>query len=117
MKLEKITKTILTWLPSIVIVMFYIPNAIDKIVNADKLDKVITNSTIIMSVGIILLIAALLFLINKTVLWGTAILALYMACVVVIHMYKGKPYEVVILIGICTVFAAYLRKPKLFHQQ
>jgi chromate transport protein ChrA len=116
MKTEKIFKTILVWLPSVIITMFFIPNALEKIFQSNQLDKVITNSTVIIIVGIILLIGTVLFLINKTIIWGTTILVLYMTFIVFIHMYKGKPYEVVILIVMTTIFAAYIRKPQLFHQ-
>jgi len=117
MTTKKIFKTILIWLPSVIITVFFIPNALGKIFQSGQLDKVITNSTVIIIVGIILLIGTVLFLINKTIIWGTTILALYMTFIVFIHMYKGKPYEVVILIVMSTIFAAYLRKPEFFHQK
>lgn len=81
------------------------------------MDKIITNSTVIIIVGIILLIATALFLYNKTIIIGTTLLASHITCIVFIHMYKGKPFEVVTLIVVSTVFAAYLRKPQLFHQK
>ena len=81
------------------------------------MDKIITNSTVMITSGIFLLIATALFLYNKTILIGTALLALYMTFIVFIHMYKGKPYEVTILIVMATIFASYVRKPQLFHQK
>lgn len=112
-----ILKTILTWLPSVIITAFFIPNAFEKIFLPDQLNKVITHNSIIITVGIILLIGTILFLINKTIIWGTTILALYMTFIVFIHMYKGKPYEVVILIVMSIIFAAYLRQPGFFHSK
>jgi len=117
MKNEKILRTVLTWLPSLAISIFFFLNAIEKIFHSDQMDKVITNNAIIISVGIVLLIATALFLYDKTVILGTAILASYMTFIVFIHIYKEKPFEVVILIVMSTIFAAYLRKPYFFHQK
>ena len=116
MKMNKILKTLLTWLPSVIITLFFIPNALDKILNSNQTDKIVANSTIMITTGIFILISTILFLYNKTILIGTTLLALYMTFIVFIHMYKGKPYEVTILIVMTTVFAAYIRKPKIFHQ-
>ena len=114
--MNKILKTLLTWLPSVIITLFFIPNALDKILNSNQTDKIVANSTIMITTGIFILISTILFLYNKTILIGTTLLALYMTFIVFIHMYKGKPYEVTILIVMTTVFAAYIRKPKIFHQ-
>ena len=116
MKMNKILKTLLTWLPSIIITLFFIQNALDKILNSNQTDKIVANSTIMIATGIFLLISTVLFLYNKTILIGTTLLALYMTFIVFIHMYKGKPYEVTILIVMATIFAAYIRKPKIFQQ-
>ncbi|GAL61769.1 hypothetical protein JCM19300_1592 [Algibacter lectus] len=40
-----------------------------------------------------------------------------MTLIVCIHMYKGKPYEVAILIVMATIFAAYIRSPLTFQQK
>ncbi|MGK0388752.1 MAG: hypothetical protein ACI94Y_001484 [Maribacter sp.] len=117
MKIENIFKTILIWLPSVIISIFFIPNALSKIFQSNQMDKIVTNHTVIIIVGIILLMATALFLYNKTIIIGTTLLASYMTCIVFIHMYKGKPFEVVILIVMCTIFAAYIRKPAFFHQK
>ena len=112
--MSKNLKTLLTWLPSLVITLFFIPNALDKILNSNQTDKIVANSTIMITTGIFLLISTILFLYNKTILIGATLLALYMTFIVFIHMYKGKPYEVTILIVMATIFAAYIRKPKYF---
>ena len=117
MKAEKIFSKILMWLPSLIITLFYIPNALDKILNSNQTEKIVTNSTILILTGVFLLISTALFLYNKTVIIGTTLLAFYMTFIVFIHMYKGKPYEVAILIVMATIFAAYIRKPQLFHQK
>lgn len=114
MKIEKIIRTILTWLPSLSISIFYFSNSLEKILKADNLNKVVNTPYIIITVGIVLFIATLLFLYNKTILLGTTILSFYMICIVFIHMSKGKPYEVTILIVLGTIFSAYLRKPSYF---
>lgn len=116
MKIENIIKKVVLWLPSIIITFFFIPNALDKIVNNHQADKIITNSGIMITTGIFLLIATALFLYNRTMLIGTFLLSMYMTFIVCIHMYKGKPYEVAILIVMSIVFAAYIRRPQLFSQ-
>ena len=117
MKTNKIFKTLLIWLPSVILTLFFIPNALNKILHSNQMDKIVTNSTVIIATGIFLLIATALFLYNKTILIGTSLLALYMTFILFIHMYKGKPHEVAILIVIATIFASYIRKPQLFHQK
>jgi len=117
MKSKKILSTILMWLPSLLITLFFIPNALDKILNSNQTGKIVTNSTVMMITGLFLLIATALFLYHKTIRIGTTFLAFYMTCIVCIHMYKGKPYEVAILIVMTTIFASYIRKPELFHQK
>ena len=115
--MSKILKTLLSWLPSLIIALFYIPNALDKILNSNQTDKIVANSTVMIVTGIFLLVSTTMFLYNKTILIGTALLSLYMTLIVFIHMYKGKPYEVTILIVMATIFASYIRKPQLFHQK
>ena len=117
MKMNKILKILLTWLPSVIMTLFFIPNALDKIFNSNQADKIVANSTIMIVTGIFLLVSTAMFLYNKTILIGTTLLALYMTFIVFIHMNKGKPYEVTILIVIATIFACYIRKPELFNQK
>ncbi|MCF2875550.1 MULTISPECIES: hypothetical protein [unclassified Tenacibaculum] len=114
--MNKVLKIVLTWLPSLVIVLIYIANGLDKILNPNQTGKVVVNSSIMIATGIFLLISVLLFLYHKTLVIGTTFLALYMTFIVFVHMYKGKPYEVTVLIVIATIFAAYLRKPVLFYK-
>lgn len=114
---RKILNKILLWLPSLIITLFYIPNALDKILNSNQADKIVANNDIMIATGIFLLASIAMFLYNRTVLVGTILLALYMTFIVFIHMYKGKPYEVAILIVMATIFASYIRKPQLFHQK
>lgn len=117
MKTEKTLATILMWLPSLIITLYYIPNALNKLLEPNQTGKIVENSAVMITAGIFLLMATALFLFNKTILLGTSMLVLYMIFIVLIHMYKGKPAEVVILILIATIFASYIRKPQLFHQK
>lgn len=117
MKTNKILATLLRWLPSVIITLFFIPNAMDKILNPNQPDKIVTNNAVMILAGIFILIATGMFLYNKTLLMGTALLTLYMTFIVFIHIYKGKPYELVILITMATIFASYIRKPQLFSQK
>lgn len=106
---------ILVWLPSIAIALYYIPNALDKILNPGQTGKIVENSAVMIFAGVYLLTGLALYLYNKTILLGTSMLVTYMIFIVLIHMYKAKPSEVVILILIATIVAAYIRKPQLFH--
>ena len=115
--IENTFSRILIWLPSLIIILYYIPNALDKLLDPNQTGKIVENSAVMITAGIFLLIATALFLYNKTLLIGTSMLVLYMIFIVLIHMYKGKPSEIVILILMATIFASYIRKPKLFHQQ
>jgi hypothetical protein len=115
MKANKIIAIILSWLPSLVISLFFIPNALDKIFNSNQAGKIVSHSATIIATGVVLLIANALFLYNKTLHIGTLILSSYMTLVVFIHMQRGKPYEVTILIVMATIFAAYMRRPQPFE--
>lgn len=114
---DKTLNRILIWLPSLVIILFYIPNALDKLINHNQTGKVVESSAVMITAGVFILIGTVLFLYNKTILIGTSMLVLYMTFIVLIHMYKGKPSEIVILILMATIFASYIRKPQLFHQK
>jgi hypothetical protein len=114
--IDKKLSKILIWLPSLAVILFYIPNALDKLINHDQTGKVVESSAVMITAGIFILIGTALFLYNKTILIGTSMLVLYMIFIVLIHMYKGKPAEIVILILMATVFASYIRKPKLFSR-
>jgi hypothetical protein len=113
----KILNKILLLLPSLAITLYYIPNALDKLLDPNQTGKIVENSAVMITAGIFLLIATALFLYHKTILIGTSMLVLYMIFIVLIHMYKGKPSEIVILILMATIFASYIRKPQLFHQK
>ena len=117
MKVQSLLKTILLWLPSLAICYFYIPNALNKIIDHNQADKVIENPIIMVATGMFLLIALGLFLYQKTMPIGSLLLALYMTLIMCIHMYKGKPYEVTILIIMSTIFAAYIRQPQYFRKE
>ena len=116
MSIKKMSTKALVWLPSVMISLFFVLNASEKILRPGELDKVITNEAMLITIGIIIWIAVILFLYNKTIIWGAFILTCYTAVVVFIHLYKGKSYEVLLLIMAATVFAAYIRTPKLFQQ-
>ena len=110
-----VLSTILRWLPSLLITWFFVKNAFDKILNSGQTDKIVTNNTIMIATGIFLLLATILFLYPKTILIGTTLLSMYMTFIVFIHMYKGKPYDLTILVVIAIIFAGYIRKPQVFH--
>ena len=113
MNTNNILSRILIWLPSFVITVFYIQIALNKILNINQSEKIINNGVILIAAGFFLLVAATLFLFNKTIMIGTFLLSSYMTCILFIHLFKGKPFEVTILIIMTTIFAAYLRQPKL----
>ena len=112
-KVNKTIKALLIWLPSLPIIFFFIQNAFEKIFYSNHLDKLGSSSTTLILVGIVLLIATVLFVFEKTVIVGMAILALYMTMTVFIHISKGKPFFLTILIVLLTILAGYIRKTKL----
>lgn len=116
-KVEKALSRILMWLPSLVISLYYIPNALDKLLNPHQTGKIVENAAVMITAGIFLFLGMVLFLYKKTILIGTSMLVLYMIFIVLIHMYKGKPSEIVILILMATIFASYIRQPQMFHQK
>lgn len=112
--IDKTLADILRWIPSVAVVLFYMLNALDKLINHDQTGKVVESSAVMITAGIFILLGVALFLYQKTILIGTSMLVLYMTCIVLIHIYKEKPAEIVILILAATVFASYIRKPHLF---
>ncbi|MET3127488.1 glucan phosphoethanolaminetransferase (alkaline phosphatase superfamily) [Arcicella rosea] len=110
-------KTALIWLPSIIIALFFIQNAFEKIFQSNQISKLGLSNTSVIGVGIFLLIATTLFLFQKTVIIGASILASYMTFVVFVHINKGKPFLLTLLIVLVTIVAAYLRKTKLFSEK
>lgn len=52
-------------------------------------------------------------IIRTVLIWMPSV----MISMVFIHLYKGKPFEVTVLIVISIIFAAYIRNPQLFHQK
>ena len=113
MKIEKVFWIILTWLPSILMSVLLVLNATDKILY-DQLDKIITNRVFMGLVGLVLLISTALFMYNKTIIYGASILVLYLTSITFIHLLKGKPFEVVLLLVIGLIFATFLRKSSMF---
>ena len=113
MTTSKTIKTVLIWLPSILIIVFFIQNAFDKIFYSNELDKLGSNNTILILTGVVLLIATALFIYERTIIVGTAILATYMTIVVFVHISKGKPFFLTILIVLLTIIAGYIRRTKL----
>src|SRR5687767_14951879 len=115
MTTSKSIRTVLIWLPSLPIIIFFIRNALDKIIHSNQSGKLVSNSAILILTGVALLIATALFLYEKTIIVGTAILATYMTMVVFIHMSKGKPFFLTILVVLLTIIAGYIRKTKLHN--
>ena len=116
-KTERALRRILKILPSLALLSFYIPNAWDKLIHHDQSGKIVESSAVMITAGVFLFLGMGLFLYRKTVLIGTTMLVSYMSLIVLIHLYKGKPAEIVMLIGIATIFAAYIRRPNSFHEK
>lgn len=116
-KAHQLFKTIVLWLPSLIITLFYISNAFNKLLEPNQTGKVVENGALMFTAGVFLVVATVLFLYDRTALLGAGLLALYMTFIVTIHLYKGKPTEVAILIVMSTIFAAYIRTPKSFHKK
>jgi len=59
------TKKLLIWLPSAIICLFYIPNALNKLLEPNQTGKIVENSAIMIIAGIFLLLAVGLSYIKK----------------------------------------------------
>lgn len=112
MTYQKHLKTLLFWLPSLLVLIYYIPTALDKLIHPNQTGKIVESSTVMIIAGSYILCALGLFLYNKTRYIGTALLALYMVSIILIHLYKGKPAELLVLLLIATIFAVYIRPSK-----
>ena len=106
--------TALKWFPSILVAVFFTQNAFEKILQPHETAKLGLANTSVVFVGILILIATVLFLMNRTVIIGTVILASYMTVVVLVHINKGKPFLLTALIALATIFAGFSRKTKCF---
>ncbi len=104
---------IVVWLPSILVAIYFIQNAVEKIVMSTELDKAGLSPTQIFIVGIILLVATALYVIDKTMIIGSTVLALYMISVVCIHFNNGKPYIIASQIVLAILYGAYIRRMKI----
>ncbi|SFU54024.1 DoxX-like family protein [Pustulibacterium marinum] len=109
-QMERKLWQLLKWMPSLLVSIFYINNGFGKVLYPDASRKILSSIGIMRATGIFLIVATLLFLYQKTIIWGATLLALYMTFIVGVHIYKGKPYEVAMLIVFATVVAAYMRK-------
>lgn len=89
-EIERTLTRILIWLPSLAVTIFYIQNALDKLINHDQTGKIVESSIVMITAGIFILIGLALFLYNKTVVIGTSMLVLYMTFIVLIHTYHIK---------------------------
>lgn len=113
MQLLKTVKLVLLWIPSLVVAYFFLDNGLTKIFFSSEMDKIGASTNLLISTGILLVLAVALFLSKKTLIYGTAFLVLYMIAIVFIHISKGKPFLLTASIVLLTLFAAYLRKTQL----
>lgn len=107
---QNLITNILKWLPSILVAIFFVQNALEKIIHSTTLDKAGLSPTQILLVGIILLVATALYLTDKTMIIGTILLALYMTSVTIIHFNNGKPYIIASQIVVAILYGAYIRQ-------
>lgn len=103
-------QTIIKWLPAMLVSIFFVQNAFEKILKSTELDKAGLSPTQILITGIVLLIATALYLIDKTMIIGTVILMLYMISVVFIHFNNGKSYIIASQIVLAIAYGAYMRR-------
>lgn len=104
-------RQLLSWLPSILVTLFFIGNASDKINPSVAQLKMGLTSPMMTLVGFLLLLFVLLFLIPKTMLLGAFFLTSYMVVVLVIHIRNGKPFLLTAGIGILIFIASMARCP------
>lgn len=117
MQLIKFIKSALIWLPSIVLALIFIENGCQKVFNPIGVGKIIDNPVVLTSVGLILIVSAILFILPRTMLIGASVMALYMTMITFIHLMKGKSFEVTAMIVVGVAFASFIRKPELFQSK
>lgn len=111
------TRQVGIWLTSILIVCFFIDNAINKIISPKEQLKGGLNDSQIVTVGILLLLFVMLFLIRKTGVWDAFFLNFYMIVTLVQHIKHNKPFAVTASIIVLIVASILLRYPKLISRK
>lgn len=53
---EKTLSRIVIWLPTLAIILFYIPSTLDKLINHDQNGKVVESSAVMITAGVFILI-------------------------------------------------------------
>jgi hypothetical protein len=103
----------ISWLPSIWVAYFFIDNGLRKVLTPEQQLKAGLNHLGTITVGVILLLLVVLFLIKRTAIWGAFFLGLYMLVTIFQHIKHGKPFEMTAGVIILIISAILLRFPKL----
>ena len=103
----------ISWLPSIWIGYFFIDNGLCKVLTPGQQLKAGLNHLWIITVGVILLLLVVLFLIKRTAICAAFFLGLYMLVTIFQHITHGKSFDMTAGVIVLIISAILLRFTKL----
>jgi hypothetical protein len=103
----------ISWLPSLWIAYFFIDNGLRKVLTPGQQLKAGLNHFETITIGVILLLLVVLFLIKRTAIWAAFFLGLYMLVTIFQHLKHEKPFDMTAGILVLIISAILLRFPKL----
>lgn len=114
------TRNIINWVVAGLVAFIFIGSAIGKLTaNAEALkmaEGMGLDANSYMLLGVIEIIAVILFLIPRTAVKGTLLLVAYMGGAIATHLEHAQPLMAPIAIAAFVWFAAFVRIPELSHR-
>lgn len=111
------TKTIIDWVLAGIVGLLFIASAAGKLAGSQQTVEMAQNLGISAAtfkiLGVIELLSAILFIIPRTGVLGTLLLAAYMGGAIATHLQHGLPLAPVIIIEALVWIAAIVRFPEL----
>jgi uncharacterized membrane protein YphA (DoxX/SURF4 family) len=111
------TKNIINWVLAALVAFIFIGSAFGKLTANSEALKMAEgfglNATSYMYLGIIELIAVLLFLIPRTSIIGTLLLVAYMGGAIATHLEHAQPLMAPVIISIIVWIVSFVRNPEL----
>lgn len=111
------TRNIIGWVFTVLITLLLVFTAILKIKGGDEMAKNVTAMGLTMDtvrvIGIVELICALLFIIPRTSVLGTLLVAAYMGGAIATHVQHQLPITVPVIVECLVFISAAIRFPEL----
>ena len=102
----------ISWLPSIWVAYFFIDNGLQKVLTPGQQLKAGLSDLGIISVGVILILLVVLFLIKRTAIWAALFFELYMLITLFQHIKHGKSFDMTTGVMVLIFSAILLRFPR-----